>query len=119
MKLSPSRLTDLGVCLDEVSGKRDGVLLRSASLRALLGHIVHLHRNIASIVPLVHLAAKTSQFGLAVFFCVSVAVMSALDPPVKACAMSDSSMLKTVHSTMWCVFPSRQTLPRRTLLFPC
>ena len=65
MKLSFSRLADLGVCLDEVLGKRDGVLLRSASLRALLGHIVHLHRNTASIVPLVHgghLAANKKAF---------------------------------------------------------
>jgi hypothetical protein len=34
-----------------------------------------------------------------VFFWVSVAVMSALLPSVKACAMSDSSRVSTVHST--------------------
>jgi hypothetical protein len=60
--LSPSRLADLGVCLDEVPGKRDGVFLRRASLRALLGHVVHLHRKTASIVPLVQLAANKKAF---------------------------------------------------------
>ncbi len=34
-----------------------------------------------------------------VFFWVSVAVISALLPSMKACAISDSSMVRTVHST--------------------
>jgi hypothetical protein len=54
-----------------------------------------------------------------VFFCVSVEVMPVLLGVRNACSMSDSSMVLTVHSTMWWMEPSRQTRPRRTLDLPC
>ena len=44
-------------------------------------------------------ATDATELVHTVFFWVSVAVMSALLPSVKACAMSDSSRVSTVHST--------------------
>lgn len=54
-----------------------------------------------------------------VFFCVSVAVISALELVSNACAISDSSIVSTFHSTMWCTSPSRHTRPSLTRLLPC
>lgn len=117
----------------KVPGKGDGKLFWAASLVALLGNIVHLHAAVhiryykycvwADIYRVT--GEKSIRAGsarsrpLTVFFCVSVAVISVLLPSRNAWAISDSSIVCTVHSTKWWTSPSRHVLPSLTLDFPC